>query len=63
VIKSRRIRWARHVARMGKGRTVCRFFFYWKVWGKRPLGRRGRGWEDNIKMDLKEIRIDGANWI
>jgi hypothetical protein len=31
--------------------------------GKRPLGRPRRKWEDNIKMDLKEIGIDGANWI
>jgi hypothetical protein len=31
--------------------------------GKRPLGRPRRRWEDNIKMDLREIRIDGANWI
>jgi hypothetical protein len=31
--------------------------------GKRPLGRPVRRWEDNIKMDLREIRIDGANWI
>jgi hypothetical protein len=30
---------------------------------KRPLGRPRRRWEDNIKMDLREIRIDGANWI
>jgi hypothetical protein len=31
--------------------------------GERPLGRRRRRWEDNIKMDLREIGIDGANWI
>jgi hypothetical protein len=31
--------------------------------GKRPLGRARRRWEDNIKMDLREIGIDGANWI
>jgi hypothetical protein len=31
--------------------------------GKRPLGRPRRGWEDNIKMDLEDIGIDGANWI
>jgi hypothetical protein len=31
--------------------------------GKRPLGRLRRGWENNIKMDLREIVIDGANWI
>jgi hypothetical protein len=31
--------------------------------GKRPLGRQGHRWEDNIKKDLREIGIDGANWI
>jgi hypothetical protein len=31
--------------------------------GKRPLGRPRRRWEDNIKMDFREVRIDGANWI
>jgi transposase len=31
--------------------------------GKRPLGRPRRRWEDNIKMDLREIGVDGANWI
>jgi hypothetical protein len=31
--------------------------------GKRPLGRPRRRWEDNIKLDLREVGIDGANWI
>jgi hypothetical protein len=57
VIKSRRMRWAEHVARMGEGRGVYR------PEGKRPLGRPRRRWEDNIKLDLREIWIDGANWI
>jgi hypothetical protein len=36
----------------------------WHAWGgKRPLGRPGRRWEDNIKMDVREIGTDGANWI
>jgi hypothetical protein len=35
----------------------------WRPEGKRPLGRPRRRWEDNIKMDLREIGIDGANWI
>jgi hypothetical protein len=35
----------------------------WSSEGKRPLGRPSRRWEDNIKMDLREIGIDGANWI
>jgi hypothetical protein len=62
VIKSRRMRWAGHVARMGEGRGVCRVLVG-RPEGKRPLGRPSRRWEDNIKMDLKEIGIDGANWI
>jgi hypothetical protein len=62
VIKLRRMRWAEHEARMGEGRRVYR------VWvgrpeGKKALGRPRRRWEDNIKTDLKEIGIDGANWI
>jgi hypothetical protein len=62
VIISRRMRWAGHVARMGEGRGVYRVLVG-KPEGKRPLGRPKRRWEDNIKMDLWEIRIDGANWI
>jgi hypothetical protein len=62
VIKSRRMRWAGHVARMGEGRGVYRVLVG-RPESKRPLGRPRRRWEDNIKMDLKEIGIDGANWI
>jgi hypothetical protein len=62
VIKSRRIRWAGHVTRMGEGRGVYRVLV-WRPEGKRPLGRPRRRWEDNIKMDLREIGIDGVNWI
>jgi hypothetical protein len=62
VIKSRRMRWARHVARMGEGRDAYRVLVG-KPEGKRPLGRPRRRWEDNINMDLGEIGIDGANWI
>jgi hypothetical protein len=62
VIKSRRMRWAGHVARMGEGRSVYRVLVG-RPEGKRPLGRRRRRWEDNIKMDLRETGIDGANWI
>jgi hypothetical protein len=62
VIKSRRMRWAGHVARMGKGKGVYRVLIG-RPEGKRPLGRPRRRWEDNIKMDLREIRVDGANWI
>jgi hypothetical protein len=62
VIKSRRMRWAGHVARMGEGRGVYRILIG-RPEVKRPLGRpRGR-WEDNVKLDLRDIGIDGANWI
>jgi hypothetical protein len=59
VIKSRRIRWAGHVARMGEGRGVYRVLVG-RPKGKKPLGRPSRRWENNIKMDLMEIGIDGA---
>jgi hypothetical protein len=62
VIKSRRMRWAGHVARMGEGSGVYRALVR-KPEGKRPLGRPRRRWEDNIKMDLREIGIDVSNWI
>jgi hypothetical protein len=62
VIKSRRMRWAGHVARMGEGRGVYRVLVG-RPKGKRQLGRPRRRWEDNIKMDLREIGIDGTNWI
>jgi hypothetical protein len=62
VIKSRRMRWAGHVAHMGEGRGVYRVLVR-RPEGKRPLGRPRLRWEDNIKMDLREIGIDGANWI
>jgi hypothetical protein len=61
VIKSRRMRWTRHVARMGEGRGAYRVLVG-RPEGKRPLGRPRRRWEDNIKMDLREIGIEGANW-
>jgi hypothetical protein len=47
---------------MRKGKDVYRVLVE-RPEGKRSLGRPRRRWEDNIKMDLKEIRIDGANWI
>jgi hypothetical protein len=50
-IKSRRMRWAGHVARMGEGRNVYRVLMG-KPDGKRPLGTPRRRWEDGIKMDL-----------
>jgi len=54
VVKSRRMRSAGHVARMGEGRGVYRVLVG-KPEGKRPLGRPRRRWEDNIKMDLREV--------
>jgi hypothetical protein len=54
VIKSRRMRWAGHVARMGDGKGVYRVLVG-RPEGKRPLKRPRRRWEDNIKMDLREI--------
>jgi hypothetical protein len=62
VIKSRSMRWAGHVARMGEGRGVYRVLVE-RSEGKRPLGRPRRRWEDNIKMNPRETGIDGLNWI
>jgi hypothetical protein len=62
VIKSRRMRWDGHVARIGKGRGAYRVLVG-RPDSRRPLGRPRHRWEDNIKMDLREIGIDGANWI
>jgi len=62
VIKSRRMRWAGHVARMGWGRGVFRVLVG-KSEGKRPLGRPRRRWEDNIKMDLQGVGCRGVDWI
>jgi hypothetical protein len=59
MIKSRRMRWAGHVARMEEGRGVYRVLVG-RSEGKRPQRKpRGR-WEDNIKMDLRKIGIDGG---
>jgi hypothetical protein len=62
MIKSRRMRWAGHVARMGERSAVYRVSVG-RPEGKRPLGRPSRRWEYNIKMGLREVGIDGANWI
>ena len=62
VIKSRRMRWAGHVARMGEVRGVYRFLVG-KPEGKRPLGRPRRRWVDNIRMDLQEVRCGCIDWI
>jgi hypothetical protein len=54
VIKSRRMRWAGHVAGMGEGRGAYRVLVG-RLEGRTPLGRPRRRWEDNIKMDLQEV--------
>jgi hypothetical protein len=58
VVKSRRMRWAGHVARMGEDRGVHRVLVR-KPEGKRPFGRPRRRWDDNIKMDFQEV---GGSW-
>jgi hypothetical protein len=62
MIKSRRMMLAEHVARMEDGRGVYGVLVG-RSEGKRPLGIPRRRWEDNIKIDLMEIGIDGSNWI
>jgi hypothetical protein len=62
VIKSRRMRWAGHVARMGEGRVVYRVLVG-KPEGKRPLGRPRRRREDNTRMDLQEVGCGCVDWI
>jgi len=62
VIKSRRMRWAGHVARMGEERGVYRVLVE-KPEGRRPLGRHRRRWVDNIRMDLQEVECGYMNWI
>ena len=60
VIKSRRMRWVGHVARMGEKRVVYRVLVG-KTEGKRQLGRSRRRWEDNIKLDLQEVGCGGMD--
>jgi hypothetical protein len=62
IIKSWRMRCARHVARMGEKRNAYRVLVG-KPEEKRPLGRPRRRWVDNIKMDLSEIGLGGVDWI
>jgi hypothetical protein len=62
VIKSRGLRWAGHVARMGERRGAYRALVG-KPEGRRPLRRPRRTWENNIKMDLREVGWEGADWI
>jgi transcription termination factor 2 len=61
-MKLRRMRWAGHVARTGEKRNAYRILVG-KPEGKRPLGRPRRRWKNNIKMDLREIRLGDMDWI
>ena len=60
-LKSRRLRWAGHVARMEKSINAYRVLAG-KPEGKKPLGRLRCRWEDNIKMDLREVGCDPRDW-
>ena len=62
VIKSRRMRWAGHVARMGEERGVCRVLVG-KPEGRTPLGRPRHRWVDNIRMDPQEVGCGYMDWI
>jgi hypothetical protein len=62
MIKSRRMRWVRYVARMGAKRNAYRILMG-QPEVKRPLGRLRRRWVDNVKMGLREIGWDGMDWI
>jgi len=62
VVKSRRMRGAGHVARMGEGRGVHRVLVG-KPEGKRPMGRPRPRWEDNSKIDLQEVGRGCGDWM
>jgi hypothetical protein len=62
IIKSRRMRWARHVSRVGEKRNAYRLLVG-KPEGKMPLGRPRRRWVDNIRMDLVEVGWNDVDWI
>ena len=62
VTKSRKMRWAGHIARMGERRGLYRVLVG-KPEGKRPLGRPRHRWEDNIKIDNQEVECGGMDWI
>jgi hypothetical protein len=62
VIKSRKMRWVGHVARMGEERGIYRILVG-KPEGRRQLGRPRRRWEDNIRMHLREVVCGGMDWI
>ena len=62
MIKSRRLEWTGHVARMEEGRSVLKIVTGTPT-GKRPLGKPRLRLEDNIRMDLKKIGINTRNWV
>jgi hypothetical protein len=62
IIKSRRMRWEGHVARMGEKRNAYRLLVV-KPEGKRPLGRPKHRWVDNIRTDLGEVGWGDVDWI
>ena len=62
VIKSRRLRWVGHVARMEEDRSAFKILTG-KPTGKRPLGRPRRRWENTTRMDLEEIGMNAGNWV
>jgi hypothetical protein len=62
MIKSRRMRWAVHITRMGENRNTYGISVG-KSEGKRPLGRSRHRWVDNVKMDLRKIGLGGIDWI
>jgi hypothetical protein len=61
-IKSRRLRWAGHMAHMGEESKVYRVLMG-KPEGKRSLGRPRRRWEDGIRMNVREIGLGSVDWI
>jgi hypothetical protein len=63
MIKSRRMRWAGHVTRMGEKRNAYRLLVGKPEGKRRPLGRPRRRWVDNIRMDLAEVGWGDVDWI
>ena len=62
MIKSRKLKWAGHVARMDEGRSAFKILTG-NPTGNRPLRRPRRRWEDNIRIDLEEIGMNAGNWV
>jgi hypothetical protein len=61
LLKSRRMRWAGHIARMGEKRNVYTLLVG-SSYGKRPVGRPRRRWVDDIPTDIREIGWGGMDW-